>query len=421
MHFSDKNLRQMLESPLMSYTSDLNLNDNRPMTLRKALALFSLALTEHQRPMESEIRDRVAEHLKSVTAAEVAPSFDALCHWSYCPLTAAIALSKATPSVWNTLDNGVKERLGFMMECFIYLESLATSDYNNYNTGPGLAGNYNKRWNPNYRLANVPVMVFATHYFGDGDMKKGAWALNKLLHAFDEAAYERVLEKFKEYGWHRAYAIWTTPPRMHEDGTYGNDARSMLLYGGPTYALNYTHAFVTKDAGDGLGVTNGGKDYLYQEAALTEPEKIIENLLHFNYSGGEVKSDHHYDVDKDGVAERIAWILGNLESPYRGQVGMMKEFASGNRSSTGYCSHDFVLTTCLIAAAQALGICDVTENDELWSMIKVGNGDFLFKNEKGYQSFATGSYGTSTKTHSEEDENESYFAMKSLWESINNH
>ena len=96
----------------------------------------------------------------------------------------------------------------------------------------------------------------------------------------------------------------------------------------------------------------------------------------------------------------------------------MKEFASGNRSSTGYCSQDFVLCTCLIAAARALGLCDVRDNAELWSMIKVGNADFIFKNEMGYQSFSTGSYGTMTKTHSEENENESYFAMKSLWESM---
>jgi hypothetical protein len=263
-------------------------------------------------------------------------------------------------------------------------------------------------------------MIFATHYFGDGDMARGAEAVNSLLRAFDEQTYDRVIGSFERYSWHRAYDIWTTPARVHEDGTRGNDARTMLLYGGRTYALNYKHEFVTKEAGDGLGVTNGGQDYLYHGAPLCEPQRIIEDLLYYNYSGGEVKSDHHYDVDKDGVAERVAWIVGELKSPYEGRLGMMKEFASGNRSSTGYCSHDFVLCTCLVAAARALGIYDVRENEELRSMIEVGNADFLFKNEHGYQGFSTGSYGTMTKTHSEENENNSYFAMKSLWESIKN-
>jgi len=132
-------------------------------------------------------------------------------------------------------------------------------------------------------------------------------------------------------------------------------------------------------------------------------------------SGGEVKSDHHYDVDKDGIAERVAWISDESISPYQGQLGMMKEFASGNRSSTGYCSHDFMLCAVLMSAAKALGICDVSDDPELWSKVKVGNGDFLYKNEVGYQCFATGSYGTSTKSHSEENEGATYFAIKDLW------
>ena len=418
MNIDEKNIKECIETSLMSFTSDPTLNDNRANSLEKALALFSLVLEEHTAPASGDIRDRIVAHLESVVSPEVAPSFEAICLWCYCPLTASIALAKATPSVWDALDGETKARLDFMMECFVYLESLATSDYNDYNTGPGLAGNFNKKWNPNYRLANVPVMLFATHYFGEGDIAGGANAVNSLLRAFDEQTYDRVINTFKAYGWHRAYDIWTTPARVHEDGTSGRDARTMLLYGGTTYALNYKHEFVSKEAGDGLGVTNGGKDYLYHGAPLDEPSRIVDDLLRYNYSGGEVKSDHHYDVDKDGTAERVAWIVGELKSPYEGQIGMMKEFASGNRSSTGYCSHDFVLCTCLIAAARALGIYDVRADSELWLMICVGNADFLFKNEKGYQSFSTGSYGTKTNAHSEENENKSYFAMKSLWESM---
>ena len=115
--------------------------------------------------------------------------FNACCNWNYAPHTGAIAMAKAIPSVWNKVPATTKLRLDTMMKAFAYLESFATSDYNNYGTGPSLTGNYGKGWNPNYRLANVPVMVYATHYFGNGDMVEGEKTLNALLKGFDENEY----------------------------------------------------------------------------------------------------------------------------------------------------------------------------------------------------------------------------------------
>ena len=412
---SPEALEKMLAEELVAYPAEHETNDNRLNSLGRALALYSLVLYEHENAEAGDYAKRAAEHLTSATAAGQAPAFDAICLWTYAALTASIALAKATPTVWAVVPADTKARLDFMMEMFAYLESFATSDENTYKTGPGLSGNYHKGWNPNYRLANAPVMIYAAHYFGDGDMTLGAKRVNDLLHGFNEAKYDEVIARLDELGWHRAKAIWTTPARMHEDGTYGTDARHVLLYGGETYSLDYTHSYVTKDAGNGLGVTGGGKDYAYHGHELTDSAEIVYDLLRYNYSGGAVKSDHHFDVDRDGVAERIAWIVDDTHSPYEGQIGMMLEFASGNRSSTGYCAHDFVLTTCLISASEKLGICRVKDDEELWSMITVGNEDFLYKNEHGYQCFATGSYGTSAHAHSEENEGPSYFAMKSLW------
>ena len=412
----DECLEKMLAEDLLAYPAEHDTNDNRSNSLGRALALYSLVLYEHENAEGGKYAARAAEHFASATAAGQAPAFDAICLWNYCVLTASIALAKSTPSVWSVVPEETKAKLDFMMELYAYLESFATADANIYSTGPGLSGNYHKGWNPNYRLANAPVMLFAAHYFGDGDMTLGAKRVNDLLHGFNESKYDEVIARLDALGWHRAKAVWTTPARMHADGTYGTDAKTVLLYGGETYALDYTHTYVKKDVGNGLGVTCGGKDYAYHGFLLTEAEMIVKDLLAYNYEGGEVKSDHHYDVDGDGVAERIAWIVGDLHSPYEGQLGMMKEFASGNRSSTGYCSHDFVLTTCLISASDKLGICNVKEDDpDLWKKIEVGNEDFLFKNEKGYQCFATGSYGTATHEHSEQNEGASYFAMKSLW------
>ena len=52
MHISEKNIKEMLETPLMSFTSDRTLNDNRANSLEKALALFSLVLSENESPAE---------------------------------------------------------------------------------------------------------------------------------------------------------------------------------------------------------------------------------------------------------------------------------------------------------------------------------------------------------------------------------
>ena len=416
---SEEHLNTLSNIDLLTYRADGRGNDNGNGSFGRATSLFLLILEERAKG-DGALVERIQAHFTSATAEEQAPKFDAICLWNYCPYSASIALAKATPHIWNAFGEDLRERLTFTMEMYAYLESFATSDYNNYKTGPGLTGNYHKGWNPNYRLANVPVILFVTHFFGNGDMKEGEANVNAMLKSFNEERYENTLARIQAYGWKNTYNVWSHPACQHEDGTFGTDTKTVLLYGGPTYAEDYTHTYITKDAGDGLGVTNGGNDYLYHEHPLSEAGKIVEDLLRFNYSGGPVKSDHHYDVNRDGEAELVAWILDKSTSPYQGQMGMMKEFASGNRSSTGYCSHDFLLTTILILASENLGFFDVRSNDELWRMIQVGNGDFLYKNEIGYQGFATGSYGTSTKTHSEENEGKVYFAIKYVWQNVLN-
>ena len=414
---SKEHLDKLLGMELLTYRADAKrANDNANNSFGRATTLFLLIMEERTKG-DGALVDKIAEHFRSATAPEQAPSFDAICLWNDCPYSASIALAKATPHLWNAFDEELRARLTFTMEMYAYLESFATSDYNSYSTGPGLTGNYHKGWNPNYRLANVPVILFATHFFGDGDMKVGAARVNELLHGYNEEKYDEMVGRLKAYGWDRALNVWCAPAMQHEDGTFGTDAKTVTLYGGETYALDYTHSYVKKEVGTGLGVTNGGNDYLYHEHPLYEAGAIVEDLLRFNYSGGAVKSDHHYDVDRDGEAELVAWILDRSTSPYQGQMGMMKEFASGNRSSTGYCSHDFQLTTVLILASRALGICDVKENADLWAQITVGNEDFFYKNERGYQGYATGSYGVSTKTHAEGDEGKPYFALKYIWKS----
>ena len=429
---------------LLIYPSSTTARDNN--TTNTALALSILMMEEAVNPVGGAVANRIVEHLTAMVQKDQAPSFDACCFWNYNPHTATIAMAKATPSVWDKVPADIKLRLDTMMKAFAILESFATSDYNSYGTGPSMLGNYGKDWNPNYRLANVPVMLYVTHYFGNGDMDEGAATVNSFLKGFDEDAYSEMINTFQKYGWRRAFLCWTSEGRVCDEvgskyyGMTGNDAKTLLISGGMAVCDDTpTATTIWVYGGTGAGAGNGGKDYLYKGYALNEPDGIVRSLVMHNYGSGDltksnphksnflqVKSDHWYDTNSDGVKELVAWIEGDLSSPYEGQYGMMKEFASGNRSSTGYCSHDFVLTLCMLYSCKILGIYDITEDDykdnngiDIRSAIIVGNEDFLFKNENGYMGYATGSYGESHKVHSEKNESKAaYFTFKKLWKKV---
>ena len=410
---SVSNMLEMYEYSASTFANGRN-------ALYATSALYMLALQEYTSPLDGPVRERILEHLRNVVAPGNAPDFDLAPTWDYTSLSAAIAIIRATPTVWKHIDSELEEQIDVLMKGLAYVESFGTSDDNDYRTGPSMRGNYRKSWNPNYRMASIPPMIYTAFYFGDGNMAKGATTLNTMLKAFNEAEYNFMIGKFEEYGWLDALSVWTAEGKVCDDGSSyngqkGKDAKTLLLYGGMAICDDTpTATTIWVYGGNGKGVTNGGRDYLYGGVGLDNPAGIIEKLISHNYSGGAVKSDHWYEIN--GTYQQVAWILDRSSSPYEGQMGMMLEFASGNRSSTGYCSHDFYLTTIILSSASALGIYDCkSANPTLFDMVTVGNEDFFYKNEIGYQGYATGSYGTSTSTHSEANENAPYFALKNYW------
>ena len=407
--------------------------------MQAASSILTLAIEEHENSIGTLVRDRIIAQLTSYLGND-GPAFTASCLWDYGMTTAIMAVVRDTPTVWNNIPVDIKLRIETLMQAFVYLESFATSDYNDYRTGPALGGNYRKSWNPNYRLANVPVMVYATYYFGEGDIERGAARVNEMIRNFDENAYNNMVNLFQKYGWRRAFKCWTTEgvTITNADGstTQSNGAKQLLVYGGVAYGKDTYDSTKISYCGEGKGVNNGKKDYLYNGAPLTDPARIMEDLLAFNYSGGTVKNDHWWDVDGDGKKECVAWILDETDSPYYGMQGMMLEFASGNRSSTAYCDHDFTMVVGLLGASSILPryttvdgkremmkdesgntvvLYDPTTNPELWLKIQVGNEDFIYKFIHGYQCYSTGSYGTAADRHSESGASRGYWSMKSLW------
>ncbi len=393
-------------------------------------ALF-LALQEKEVP--GSVSDELLTYLryigKKATKFNLSPNF-------YFPFVAGcIAVSKTT-DIWQELTENEVERLDYIMKAFAVMAAVGTDDGNSYSTGPDYIGNYNKNWNPNYRLANVTQILFAVSYFGSAD------AVNQILREFD---YDTYVAKFEEFGWTSAYKAWTTMVEGFNDpdgdgrGTYtvtaltekdkanGNfgehtvnfvTPKVMLMEGGVVYAITALDRIGQKigDAkGTGRSVRQIGIDgYHYMGHALSETDAIWGALATHNYGGGKV-------VSSVGVqGPYYAGIADGSSSPVQGLSGMLLEFKSGARSSLSYCLHDFTMGVGSEAALVALGLYDPTaeENAKFARMIWVGNTDLIYKAEKGYWSFSGDKSRGESKLVTASDGGASYVIWKGYWEAV---
>ncbi|MCQ2413963.1 MAG: InlB B-repeat-containing protein [Clostridia bacterium] len=406
---------------------------------RASTALF---LSIHEAEHPGIYTDNILTYLRWLIAGGNEPTFDFSPNFYQPQCAGAVAVAKTIPTLWEKLTAGEVEKLDTIMKCMAVHAALATDDSNSYTTGPGWNGNYNKNWNPNYPISNVTQIIFSTHYFG------GAEATNQILKDFD---YDTYIAKFKEWGWKNALASWgddidevagvvnyviateaenascknvkATGKILDDDGhghyklevttslediaaqEYGNlatgfvegqkrtidytSARAMMMEGGPVYTLKALYRvsqYCGKPGGTGLGVPAiGEKGYAYKGYKLTDLQGLWNSLLTYNYSGGVCTSKAVY---KNGVY--LCYIADNTTTPTEGLDGMMKEFNSGDRSSVGYCSHDFVMVQATTAGMIALGLYDQNSEANLKIMKKmwVGNTDFIYKAVHGYASYS---------------------------------
>ena len=405
-------LREAIETPLLTFVREGDIN--RGGVLHSASALLYLILAVREDENATEARDRALEHLTHIVSdKDVGPIFELGPFWVFTNLTAAIALAKETPAIWNRLSEREVKAYDLTMRCFAYLLNFGNADGNDYTSGPSMKGNFCKNWNPNYRLANATPMLFIASYFGSAD------AVNELLLAFD---YDVMLNDLLSFGFFRAHAAFTVEPPILADGTLGTSPKQVMENGGPLYlrfsdgaAAARLHITDGKPAGQGLGVRI---PFVYHGMPLSDVGGIMRDLLAFNYSGGAVVSS--YGSYPDGKPK--SYILDGTSSPSEGKLGMMREFASGDggngtsgpdiRSSCSYTAHDFIMIIAALAAARELGIYDLRtpENAEIAALVDVGNADFIYKYEHGYMS-----YSLSKPYESHESANDGYFLWKSYW------
>ena len=401
----DEQLARALDAPLFTYSKEGSDNHGRMMAASSEMIAL---LLEFRNSGDAKYAEKVAAHLKHMVGPDGhGPAFTLEPYWNYCPVTAAIALAKETPGVWNRLSEEEQAVYDFVMMTFGRILAFGTADDNDYRTGPGMRGNFCKGWNPNYRLANITPMLFVGRYFG------GAAKLDEILASF---SYDETVAMFRKLGWNRSVDEWTTEPPTLPDGTKAPSPKEFMENGGPAYLRvrgdgndERLHIYAGKPAGDGKGVR---VKYRYQEHTVDEAAAIFNLMLRCNYAGGAVQSS--LGQNEDGSPQ--AYILDGTKSPYEGQMGMMKEMASGDgggiRSSCSYCLHDFVMVCAALAVLKELDMYDLSapENEEIASWVRVGNADFLYKFSHGYMS-----YSLAHAYESHESDRDGYLLWKAWW------
>ena len=398
-----------LEQAPIRYKDDFEGHDDIG---NQSSAFLYLALLAHDG--DEAASARLFEHLGSLTTGGNEPGFTAGPFWSYATVSLAIAVTRYTPAVWNALDVDLRARLDLIMECYAIASAFVSNDCNHYGTGPSLTGNHNKTWNPNHRMAMViPILASSVYFSADGE--DGAAKVDAILTGFD---YDGYLARFDAFGFIRAKHKWTAEGIPLPDGTVSRSARQLMTEGGPAHLSREDRGSISnklklgRPLGDGLGVPY---PFIYHGIPLANLCAILEDLYAFNYSGGKVISDTAEipnGLDENG--KPLCYIEDGTRSPVEGMEGMMRELVSGDaggiRSSTSYCAHDFLLVVQSMYALDTLGFYDPKKNPELWSKIKVGNADVVYKLEHGYRGYSIGkSYGY------DETRLPSYFPWKYIW------
>jgi hypothetical protein len=274
---------------------------------------------------------------------------------------------------------------------FLFMWNWGCNKYNQYCTGAGMHGNFQKHSGPNYMLNNNALITFILHFFDsvtpvDDVFYKNA---NEILNTVD---YDIEMQRLQEYGFLNAYTTWTTPDQIGFDGTVLPGTKEIFNNGGRIKAevVQFgSPVIINRGYGNGVKINITYKDPWNFNITNTDiPYGVIEHILLdcFSATCHSVIEIEDYDF--------TAKINNNFISPYEGKLGMMKEFnisddGVARRSSLYHCDIDFILVITSIATWKHLNIIDVT-TQAYWPQISVGMEDYLYKKQNGYHSFSLG-------------------------------
>jgi hypothetical protein len=329
-----------------------------------SLALFYLSLAEYIQPgIQSKAgvpaKDRALEHIRNLISGGREPHCSNGPFWGHGAVTSGLTMAKKTPAIWNELREDEKAKVDLVMKSLAISVNWGYNDDNNYPCGLNLAGNFRKSWNPNYRCSYIPGIVNAVLYFGSPD------GVNEIFTGFD---YDRYMAELNAAGFTNIAAAWS------------NAGKKLMEEGGSVTA---------RDGGTGSG--KGVKmPFVYSKAPLSDIDGIMSSLVQYTYQS-KVKSSAGIRGGKN-----YAHILDRTKSPFEGMPGMMYEFASGDangiRSDAEYCAASFDILVPAIALLKIFGGWDgsTPAQQQMDSLMYVGNEDLIYKLEHGYHSYSKG-------------------------------
>lgn len=380
-------LRDAYRMPTAAFTPYTRVNTHSE--LGGSTALLYETLAEHYEPGltipgEKSNLFYVLAGIRSLLTPGLEPAMKVGPLWGNAMVACVFALAKATPHIWSALTEPEKYGIDCLMRASVVTCSWATSDQNDYQTGPCLAGNYSKHWNPNHVSPHVIPILMAVSYFGSAEK------VNSILTEF---SYDDAMQKLQDHRFTNILRTWSPAGKM------------LFEEGGTCYLQNRK---TPTPAGEGKGVKF---PYLYKGMPLADTDAIFRELLLHNERGGIVTNA---EGDPDG---QYAYFPEGVSSPVTGMEGMMTEFKShdalGIRSDSVYCATNFCILVPAAVTAVALGLWDPDkkENEEASHLTTVGVVDFLFKLQNGYVSFSKGAehHYTEASTHG------GYRFAKALW------
>jgi len=362
--------------------------------IRSVTSMFYLSLAAFIDPTTASDRgvlaaDRAAAHLRNIVAGGNEYYFD-IGPWPQLSLLPdAILMARMTPAVWNQLTPAEVERVDLLMEAAFIAMNWGFNDANNFDTGFGRTGNFNKNWNPNFRVKGLIGLPAIVMYF-DNDIDR----MNAMLTGFD---YDDFFARLEAARFTNLIGRWSRTDR------------EIMMNGGAMTLENGTAA------GQGAGVR---REFVYMGMGLDDLEGIVHELMTFTF-GIEVQDGWQGRL---ASGEDTSYTVSGNSSPWLGYMGAFTEFDStdggGFRSDANYAWASWqVIVPAMINVNMFLDGWDGTsaQQREVAERFYIGTEDFLFKMYEGFNGWAI-----AAPRHVRHDSfnSVSYGLIRNLWDSV---
>lgn len=352
--------------------------------MKSATALYYMVLAEHMTPgvtvnvggVDKKVADVAAAGIIELVSGGNEPRASAGHYWGHGVVASTMVLAKNTESIWNqVVKAGYEDEVDLLMECLAIAANWGYNTQNDYKTGFGLEFTLEKTANPNIRNAYLTCYLSAAIYFDEnGDMN--GEELDEIFLAFN---YDSYINRLTAAGFTNIKNAWST---VDSEGT----SIGYYMENGGSFSAFFGGEEKSAGTGKGVKLAFNYKDEEISDTYYTSADlkEIFINMVKFTYSWAVVSN---FNIPAD---DSYAYISGGLTSAWEGQMGMMREFASGKRSDAFYCYLGAANIAPLYANMKLLGYWDYSNEKLMLQMdnrIYVGTQDLFFKLDNGYHSY----------------------------------